>query len=217
MIRKPEVFVIDDDEAVRQSLCWLMESADHPAKGYARADEYIADLPSGGSGCIVTDVRMPGISGIELLETLAARGTHLPVVVITAHGDVQMAVEAMKLGAIDFVEKPFEDKELLDVVERALIESERRLEVLSHDAELRQRFATLSPRERQVLDIILGGRPNRRVAQELGISEKTVEAHRAHIMDKIGATSFADLVTKAVQTEYSTKYSLGNPNQATEK
>jgi len=213
MIRKPEVFVIDDDEAVRQSLCWLMESADHPAIGFVRADEFLANLPEGGSGCVVTDVRMPGMTGLELLETLAARGTHFPVVVITAHGDVQMAVEAMKLGAIDFVEKPFEDNELLDVVERALVESERRLQVLSHDAELRGRFGTLSPRERQVLDMILIGRPNRRVAQELGISEKTVEAHRAHIMEKTGATSFADLVTKAVQTEYSTENQSNPPEK----
>jgi len=217
MIRKPEVFVIDDDEAVRQSLCWLMESADHPAIGYARADEFLADLPTGGTGCVVTDVRMPGMTGIELLEALAAGGTHFPVVVITAHGDIQMAVEAMKPGAIDFVEKPFEDTELLGVVERAIAESERRLQVLSHDAGLRRRFETLSPRERQVLDMILGGRPNRRVALELGISEKTVEAHRAHIMEKTGATSFADLVTKAVQTEYSTEQSPKNPSNTPPK
>jgi len=200
---KSRVFIIDDDEAVRRSLCWLIESADHPVRKFASADDFLADLPdTDGVGCIVTDVRMPGMSGIDLLAELARRGSNLPVVVITAHGDVRMAVEAMRLGAIDFVEKPFEEKALLEVVERALLESERRLETLSADADVRKRFEALSPREREVLEMLLGGRPNRRVAKELGISEKTVEAHRAHVMEKIGADSFAELVTKAVQTGF---------------
>ncbi len=203
MPRETKVFIIDDDEAVRRSLCWLIESADHPALAFSSADDFLAELPDAdGVGCIVTDVRMPGMSGIDLLAELAGRGSNLPVVVITAHGDVRMAVEAMRLGAIDFVEKPFEEKALLEVVERALVESERRLETLSADAEVRKRFEALSPRERQVLEMLLAGRPNRRVAKELGISEKTVEAHRAHVMKKIGAASFAELVTKAVQTGF---------------
>ncbi len=201
MPREVEIFVIDDDEAVRRSLCWLVESADHPAKGFVSADAFLDELPTGdGVGCVVTDVRMPGMSGVELLEELARRGSNLPVVVITAHGDVQMAVEAMRLGALDFVEKPFEEKALLEAVESALLESERRLQTLSADADVRKRFEALTPREREVMAMILSGHPNRRVAKELGISDKTVEAHRAHIMEKIGATSFADLVTKAVQT-----------------
>jgi two-component system response regulator FixJ len=197
------VFVIDDDEAVRRSLCWLIESADHPAKAYASADDFLSELPDTDSvGCIVTDVRMPGMSGIELLGELAIRGSNLPVVVITAHGDVQMAVEAMRLGALDFVEKPFEEKALLEVIERALTECEQRRRTLSADADVRKRFEALTPREREVLEMILAGQPNRRVAKALEISEKTVEVHRAHIMDKIGAGSFADLVTKAVQTGF---------------
>ena len=201
MPRNIKVFVIDDDEAVRRSLCWLIESADHPAKGFASADEFLNELPdANGCGCIVTDVRMPGMSGIELLGELANRGSNLPVIVITAHGDVQMAVEAMRLGALDFVEKPFEEKALLEVVERALLESERRQQTFSAGADVRKRFNTLTPREREVLEKILAGQPNRRVAKTLGISEKTVEAHRAHIMEKTGAGSFAELVTKAVQT-----------------
>ncbi len=201
MRRDVQVFVIDDDEAVRRSLCWLIESNDLPAKGFASADEFLTELPeTQGIGCIVTDVRMPGISGIELLEVLASRGSNLPVVVITAHGDVRMAVEAMRLGALDFVEKPFEEKALLEVVERALAESEQRLRTLSADADVRKRFKALSPRECEVLKMLLAGRPNRRVAKDLGIAEKTVEAHRAHIMDKVGAKSFAELVTLAVQT-----------------
>jgi len=203
MPRDVQVFVIDDDEAVRRSICWLIESADHPAKEFSSADEFLTELPNIiGTGCIVTDVRMPGMSGVELLEELANRGRNLPVVVITAHGDVQMAVEAMRLGALDFVEKPFEEKALLEVIERALLESERRQETLSADADIRKRFEKLTPREREVLEMILAGQPNRRVAKKLEISEKTVEAHRAHIMEKVGVGSFAELVTKAVQTGF---------------
>lgn len=203
MRRDSHVFVIDDDEAVRRSLCWLIESAEHRASGFASADAFLDEpLKTDGVGCIVTDVRMPRMSGLELLEELAARGNLLPVVVITAHGDVQMAVEAMKLGALDFVEKPFEETALLEAVERAVVESRRRLETLSADADVRKRFDSLSPREREVLEMILAGRPNRRVAKDLAISEKTVEAHRANIMEKIAAGSFAELVTKAVQTEF---------------
>lgn len=203
MPRDVQVFVIDDDEAVLRSLCWLIESADHPAKGFSSADEFLSDLPDSQScGCIVTDVRMPGMSGVELLGELADRGNNLPVIVISAHGDVQMAVEAMRLGALDFVEKPFEEKALLEVVERALQESEQRQQILSADADVRKRFDTLTPREREVLEMLLAGQPNRRVAEALNISEKTVEAHRANIRKKVGAASFAELVTKAVQTGF---------------
>ncbi|MDA1089969.1 MAG: response regulator [Proteobacteria bacterium] len=206
MVRNVKVFVIDDDEAVLRSLCWLIESVDHPAKGFASADAFLAELPeTPGVGCVVTDVRMPGMSGIELLEELAVRGSNLPVVIVTAHGDVQMAVEAMRLGALDFVEKPFEEKALLEVIERALAESEQRLQTLSVDAEVRMRFERLSRRECEVLKMLLLGRPNRRVAKDLGIAEKTVEAHRAHVMEKIGASSFAELVTLAVQSGFHLK------------
>jgi|SaaInlStandDraft_2_1057019.scaffolds.fasta_scaffold163913_1 two-component system, LuxR family, response regulator FixJ len=203
MPRNVQVFVIDDDEAVRRSLCWLIESADHSTKAFPSADEFLAELPdTDGVGCIVTDVRMPGMSGVELLEELASRGSNLPVVVISGHGDVPLAVEAMRLGALDFVEKPFEEKALLEVIEGALEESEKRHLILSANAGVRKRFEALSQREREVLEMILSGTPNRRVAQALGITEKTVEAHRAHIMEKIGASSFAELVTKAVQTGF---------------
>jgi len=202
MVRNVQVYVVEDDEAVRGSICWLMESADHPALGLASAPELLERLPLEGPACIVTDVRMPGVSGVELLAQLSERGCQLPVVVITAHGDIQLAVEVMKLGAVDFVEKPFDEKALLKAVERALAESRQRLETLSADAEVRRRFEQLTQRERQVLEMILAGKPNRRVAVELDISEKTVEAHRAHIMEKTGAGSFAELVTRAVQTGF---------------
>jgi len=193
------VFVIDDDEAVRRSLCWLIESTDHRAVGFSSADEFLNEPAFKGSGCIVSDVRMSGTSGIALLQELQTRRNDLPVVVITAHGDVQMAVEAMKLGAFDFVEKPFEEKALLEVIERALDESETHHRESSNDAIIRARFDNLTPREHEVLDLIVAGNPNRSVAETLGISEKTVEAHRAHIMEKTKAMSFADLVSKTVR------------------
>lgn len=202
MARDVQVYVVDDDEAVRKSICWLLESADHPARGLASADELLALGPLGGEGCIVTDVRMPGMTGLELMAALAANGSNLPVVVITAHGDVRMAVEAMKLGALDFVEKPFEEKALLAAVENALAESRRRSKTLTADADARRGFQKLSPREREVLEMILAGKPNRLVADALKISEKTVEVHRAHIMEKTGAKSFAELVTMAVETGF---------------
>jgi two-component system, LuxR family, response regulator TtrR len=202
MSRSIQVYIVDDDDAVRGSICWLLESNDHPATGLASGQDLLDLLPLEGQACIVTDVRMPAMTGIELMEALIARGSNIPVVVITAHGDIQMAVEAMKLGALDFVEKPFEEKALVQAVERALDESRRRLETLSVDADVRRRFQQLTTREREVLEMILAGRPNRGVAKDLAISEKTVEAHRAHIMEKTGATSFAELVTKAVQTQF---------------
>lgn len=202
MRRDIRVYVVDDDEAVRKSICWLMESAEHPARGLGSGQDILDLLPLDGVGCIVTDVRMPAMSGIELMEVLAEKGCNMPVVVITAHGDIRMAVDAMKMGAVDFVEKPFDDKALLQAVEKALEESRRRTERLSVDADTIQGFKRLTPRERQVLEMILAGKPNRRVAFELEISEKTVEVHRAHIMEKTGASSFADLVTKAVQTQF---------------
>ena len=202
MVRKTRVYVVDDDDAVAKSICWLMESADHPAMALASAQELLALLPVDGEGCIVTDVRMPGMSGLELITALAEAGCGVPVVVITAHGDIRMAVEAMKLGVLDFVEKPFEEKALLAAVENGLAESRRRMETLSADAAARRRLDRLSPREREVLAMILAGKPNRRVAADLDISEKTVEVHRAHIMEKTGAGSFAELVTMAVQTGF---------------
>jgi len=202
MVRETRVYVVDDDAAVAKSICWLMESADHPARALAGAHELLALLPLEGEGCIVTDVRMPGMDGLALIIALAEAGCDLPVVVITAHGDIRMAVEAMKLGALDFVEKPFEEKALLAAVENALAESRRRRETLSADADARRGLESLSPREREVLAMILAGKPNRRVASELKISEKTVEVHRAHIMEKTGAGSFAELVTMAVQTGF---------------
>jgi len=197
--RRVEVFVVDDDEAVRKSLCWLIESADHPAVGFATAEELLDAFEPQGPGCVVTDVRMPGMGGLSLMQEIVAKNRLIPVVVITAHGDIQMAVGAMKEGAFDFVEKPFEEKALLAVIERAIAESARRFDQRAKDSDLWERLGRLTPREQQVLDHIVAGMPNRVVAEELGISEKTVEAHRAHIMEKMDAASFAELVSRVVR------------------
>jgi len=197
--RRTDVYVVEDDEAVRKSLCWLIESADHPARGFASADALLADFDPQGPGCVVTDVRMPGMDGLDMMQEVVARTDLLPVVVITGHGDIEMAVGAMKDGAFDFVEKPFEENTLLAVIERAIEESRRRHAARERDRDLWDGMERLTPREREVLGHIIDGVPNRGVAEKLEISEKTVEAHRAHIMEKMQADSFADLITRVVQ------------------
>jgi len=197
--RRIEVFVVEDDEAVRKSLCWLIESADHPARGFESAEALLTVFDPQGPGCVVTDVRMPGRDGLSLLREIVVKNRLVPVIVITGHGDIQMAVSAMKDGAFDFVEKPFDEKALLAVIERAMGESARRYAARDRDQDLWDGLARLTPREREVLEYIVDGRPNRVVAVEMGISEKTVEAHRAHIMEKMEATSFADLIARVIQ------------------
>ena len=200
MKRRPvEVYVVDDDEAVRRSLCWLIESADHPAIAFPSAKALLEVFRPEEPCCVITDVRMPGMGGLDLLSEILARNDLIPVVVITAHGDIGMAVEAMKRGAFDFVEKPFDDTALLTVVERAIEESSDRHANHNHEQDLREYLDSLTPREVQVLELIIEGLPNRVVAEKLGISEKTVEAHRAHIMRKMQAASFADLVARVVE------------------
>jgi len=198
--RQIEIFIVEDDDAVRDSLCWLAESADHPAIGFASAESFLEAFNPTSPGCIISDVRMPGMSGISLLTEITERDRLLPVIVITAHGDIQMAVEAMKEGAFDFIEKPFEEKALLEVIERAIDESHRRFAIRDQDSSLWARLERLTPREHEVLERIVDGQSNRLVAQDLKISEKTVEAHRAHIMEKMDATSFAELVAQVVKT-----------------
>lgn len=197
--RQVEVFVVDDDEAVRRSLCWLIESADHPAAAFASAEELLDGFDPTWPSCVVTDVRMSGMGGLSLLSEIVGRTRLVTVIVITGHGDIQMAVTAMKDGAFDFVEKPFEDGALLMVIERAIAESRRRHEQRSRNKGLWDSLDRLTQREQQVLERIVDGLSNRLVAEDLNISEKTVEAHRAHIMEKMDATSFADLVARVVK------------------
>lgn len=193
------VHVVDDDVAVRHALRWLLEGEGLVVRTYASAEEFLAKFSNERPGCAVIDLRMPGMSGLELQETLARRRVRLPLVFVTAHGEVPLAVNAMRRGAVDFVEKPFTDEQLLDAVRRALGVRSRHAGGAEDPDIVRARAAGLSPRERDVLAAVVDGRTSKVIAAELGIAIKTVEAHRARIMAKLGATSLAGLVRVVVE------------------
>ncbi len=188
------VFVVDDDDAVRNSLRMLLKSAGVHAEAFASAQEFLLTYEVSHPGCLVLDVRMPGMSGLEMQHELNLRGAAIPVIFITGHGDIPMAVEAMQHGAFDFLQKPFRDQELLDRVQRALIRDTEYRARLRHTDRIRERLASLSPREREVLDLVTQGKANKMVAGDLGVSQRTVEIHRAHVMQKMEAGSLAELV-----------------------
>jgi two-component system response regulator FixJ len=192
------VHVIDDDEAMRESLAFLLKVAKIQAVVYSDAAAFLDRLQSIAGGCVVTDVRMPGMSGIELLKRLRELGNLIPVIVITGHGDVPLAVEAMKLGAADFLEKPFEDDLLLGAVRSALQDQASQQGQQAQRAIIEARLANLSPRERQVLDGLVVGHPNKTIAFDLNISPRTVEIYRANVMTKMDANSLSDLVRMAL-------------------
>jgi two-component system, LuxR family, response regulator FixJ len=192
------VHVIDDDEAVRDSLAFLLRSAGVTVATHESATAFVAGLPYASAGCIVTDIRMPGMTGIELLKRLADDGLRLPVIVMTGHGDVPLAVEAMKLGAVDFLEKPFDDDALLAAIRAALDRYEDNDKRAERETVFRERLETLSAREQQVLDGLIAGHPNKTIAFDLGISARTVEVYRANVMTKMKAGSLSELVRMAL-------------------
>ena len=192
------VHVIDDDSAMRESLEFLLRTANIRARSYESATAFLDALPHDSSGCVVTDVRMPGLSGLELLRRLQELEVVLPVIVITGHGDVPLAVEAMKSGAADFIEKPFDDEVLLASVRAALKVQDGQAEQQAARAAIAERVGSLSARERQVLDGLVAGLPNKTIAYDLGISPRTVEIYRANVMTKMEATSLSDLVRMAL-------------------
>ena len=192
------VHVVDDDQAMRESLDFLFETAGLPVRTYDSAVAFLQSDAAAASGCVVTDVRMPEMSGLDLLNELRQRGSDLPVIVITGHGDVPLAIEAMKAGAKDFLEKPFDDERLLGIVRTALQEAGANQADQAEQAAVRARIATLSRRERQVLKRLVEGQLNKTIAWELGISARTVEVYRAKLMIKMGAPAFADLVRMAL-------------------
>ena len=194
MSKEPIVFVVDDDQAIRSSLKWLIESVGLQVEAYASADEFMRSYYPGRAGCLLLDVRMPGMSGLELQEHFARNDIHIPIIIITGHGDVPMAVRAMKAGAIDFIDKPFNDELLLESIRNALTVDQQQRELQSRRAEIAARLDHLTPREHEVMEMVTEGRSNKEIAMDLGVSAKTVEAHRARVMEKMGAGSLAELV-----------------------
>jgi len=192
------VHVIDDDEALRDSLIFLLRTAEIEARSYASAAAFLDALPLKGVTCIITDVRMPGLSGIDLLRRVKELGIEVPVIVITGHGDVPLAVEAMRSGAVDFLEKPFDDEILLRSVRAALRQQAGAAKRQSERAAIEGRLAALSPRERDVLGGLVAGHANKQIAFDLGISPRTVEIYRANLMDKMQAGSLSELVRMAL-------------------
>jgi two-component system, LuxR family, response regulator FixJ len=199
MAETAKVYVIDDDAAMRDSLNFLLDSSGFEVRLFESAQNFLDALPELAFGCIVSDVRMPGIDGIELLKRMKAVQSSLPILIMTGHGDVPLAVEAMKLGAIDFLEKPFEDERLISMIESAIRQAEP---VAKSDAivqDIATRIATLSPRERQVMDGLMAGLSNKLIAREYDISPRTIEVYRANVMTKMGANSLSELVRLAMR------------------
>lgn len=196
------VHIIDDDDAVRDSLAFLLTSSGIRAETHASATVFLDRFAEVSIGCIVTDIRMPDISGIDLLRQVKERNPGLPVIVITGHGDVPLAVEAMKLGAADFLEKPFDDDALLAAIRTALDHERQRDEQGTRIAEFRSRLDSLSAREREVLEGLVAGHPNKIIAYDLGISPRTVEVYRANVMTKMKASTLSDLVRMALVTGF---------------
>ena len=192
------VHVIDDDAALRDSLSFLLGTARLDVKTYESAEAFLSALPGVNSGCIITDVRMPNMSGVDLLRKLNELQIALPVIVITGHGDVQLAVEAMKIGAADFIEKPFDDEMLLNAVRAALDRWKDKSKEISERSSYVEKLETLSSRERDVLEGLIAGKANKVIAFDLGISPRTVEIYRANVMTKTGANSLPELVRMAL-------------------
>lgn len=191
------VHIVDDDEAVRDSLKWLLEGHGMRVSTYQDGESYLSACSTAKpdiNACLLLDVRMPGMSGVQLHDQLLQRGQTMPVIFLTGHGDVAMAVEAVKRGAFHFVEKPFTEDYLVSLIQRAIDEGSKRQSKTASDDAIQKRLASLTPREREVLDMIVEGKPNKTIASTLAISGKTVEGHRAHVMEKLSARNAAELV-----------------------
>ena len=188
------VYVVDDDPAMRDSLRWLLESVDFQVHAFESATAFLEEYEGQRPACLVLDVRMPGMSGLDLQDELVRRDVTIPMIMISAHGDVPVAVRALKTGAIDFIEKPFSDQLLLDRVRQALEKDQKASRTDEAKEVIRARTETLTPREKEVMELVVAGNPNKAVASQLGLSQKTVEIHRARVMSKMSAGSLAELV-----------------------
>jgi two-component system response regulator FixJ len=197
------VFIIDDNAAIRDALRWLFESLKYNVEAYENADMFLKKHNANSQGCLIMDVRLPGLSGLELLEQLKQQKNSLPVIIITGYGDIQMAVRAMKAGAVDFILKPFNDQCLLETVQKCMNKSLKNTSV----ALINERINKLSEREHEIVNLILDGKLNKEIAYELSISISTVEAHRANIMHKMEAKNLAQLIKMCVETQFSNHFS----------
>jgi FixJ family two-component response regulator len=195
------IYIVDDDEGVRNSLRFLLKSVGLATRTLASAAEFLSTYQADQPGCLVLDVRMPAMSGLELQQQLNLIGATIPIIFITGHGDVPMAVEAMQHGAFDFLQKPFRDQDLIDRIQKALDRDRLNRSALAHHAAIRARLESLTPRERQVLALMARGKANKVMAAELGVSQRTVEIHRSRIMEKTSAGSLAQLVRMVMDAE----------------
>lgn len=198
---KNKVFVIDDDQNVCSSLSWLFKSVQYDVEAYENAHLFLEKFNHKSSGCVITDVRLPGMSGLELLENLRANNILIPVVVITGHGDIPMAVRAMKAGAVDFILKPFNEQILLETVQKSICSVD-----IASINEIKERINKFSPREHQIINLIIEGKLNKQIAHELCVSISTVEAHRSSIMHKMEAKNSAQLIKMYLQVQFSKEY-----------
>jgi FixJ family two-component response regulator len=196
-VTRPTIFVVDDDPSVRKSLARVVTSAGYAVEGFASAREFLAREPVAGPCCVVLDVRMPGLTGLDLQEALAGSGHRVPIVFITGHGDISMSVKAMRGGAVDFLTKPFDVEHLLEAIERAVRKDVKDLSEEGQIADVLERVKHLTARETEVFALVVTGMLNKQIAGELGIAEKTVKVHRARVMEKMRAGSVAELVRLA--------------------
>jgi len=194
MERLGTVFIVDDDEGVREGLGLLLETIDQPYRLFSSAVEFMDAYDASWSGCLILDIRMPRMSGLDMQEQLNQRGSLLPIIFITGHGDIPMAVEAMRRGALDFIRKPFREQDLLDRINEALDRNEGKRKAMVDRRDMLQRLSSLSEREREVFDRVAAGDMNKVIGFDLGISERTIEVHRSNIMKKLKARTLADLV-----------------------
>ena len=187
------VHIVDDEEAIRDSLTWMLQSVDLDCRSWESGEAFLDGLPITGPACVILDVRMAGLNGLAVFQEMLDRGCNVPVIFLTGHADVPLAVEALKRGAFDFVEKPFNDHRLLEFVRAALRHHDHLVRAAANQAEITARLSTLTQRERQVLDLMIRGLMNKQIAAELDVAVRTVEVHRAHILEKFGVRSVAEL------------------------